>query len=317
MNGEHLMPNMYPARIFAMITIQTSFSVPHGVLLGFAIGVGLCGANDPAASRLGQGTVECRTNVRIEVRANEVVEFDFCLHRTRQTDAPGLLLFLHGAMQDCHVWERSSSLRLRRRINQLKSMLGNKAPNVLVISFGPLWLLTPEDHRTHFPKGASVANVFEIIDWVERMYDIRGPRRLVGLSQGGFNAIQLLSHAPKGYWDRAVLISSLIPRFAPYEPGLSSALSPVNCLIRANFPNENLWARADPLRLAEDKLGPDSPPLLITAGKRDGFLFFRGNHELAQIATERGTRVTWLPHTLGHIYFDVERIHRFLTESPD
>ena len=258
---------------------------------------------------------------------NQAIQFSYSLHRVKGKVHKKLLVYFHGAFGSEQDWLTPgfASWRGARFLFDVQRRLGEESPTILLVSFNQTWLTT-RGPRKSFPQSATVENTFRVIDWIESKYGLSGPRILWGVSQGGFNALQVFLGAPDGFWERGILVSSCIPMCYPsfgspcywlYRNSPFMETRGVPFLIWANFENENAWNAADPIQLARRYLSSSSPPIFMTCGRFDEFSFFKGNQEFVDVAQEKGARVEWYPHNRtpdAHYYFDSEALYRFLVK---
>lgn len=184
---------------------------------------------------------------------------------------------------------------------------------------------------------ATVNNFYEIIDWVAQAHGLgQDMQRIVfGISQGGFNAIQLFFAKPE-YWQKGVFASSLIldcypltpndPEYISYfrnrdsdknvcsfddylsSPHTETKFVPV--LVKKNFPTFSDWRGADPLRLAERVTS--AMRMHICWDSNDKFSFDKGNERFHNIAKTKSNSVTHDIHNRGHSWYNADKVNNFI-----
>jgi pimeloyl-ACP methyl ester carboxylesterase len=298
------------------MNIFSRFSVISALLLGSlaqAQLIGLPGAGGPDTEL----SSACATH-------NYGLEVKICVSTTKDSHNPDILYFFHGAMGNERAWTEGQNSDMRREVRMHWQAAGFEAPTVVVISFGNTWLLQERD-------GSLGLVVGQIIPDIERSLfptGLQGQRLLMGVSMGGFNALQLMLRHPE-MWNRAAIIAPLMPACNSYDSqlkiSLCLALYPfkknpfyaylAHVLVRESFPEESDWESHELLTLGKENLGHSLPPFLLTSGEKDDFAFFEKNKAFAGLAMEKGAPILWLPTLFKHGVFDTKAMADYLSQK--
>lgn len=248
----------------------------------------------------------------------------WCAYTDPVHDSGDVAYYFTGRGSNEHTWWDSEGRGLRNAWNDS----GAATPTVVTINFGTgtgigFWLLTPR--LKDGSEGLFQLFVDQVLAEVEKkLGGIRGRRLLIGSSMGGFNASQLLLHRP-GLWSRVALLCPAILAVSPYSTvpeGVDymkrSGAGPFSTWLlqwffRDWFQAQPDWEEVSPLGTAETLLGPDTPPLFVSAGLQDHYGFWLGGQLFAETAALVSTNeVTWKPVKGNHCSFDPVSLADFL-----
>jgi pimeloyl-ACP methyl ester carboxylesterase len=243
----------------------------------------------------------------------------FCIHNQPFTGSDDVLYYFIGRGSNERTWFESEGIELRRAWEKS----GARTPTVVTIVLGSWFLLT--DRNKDGSRGLFPMFVEDILPKIEaKLGGVRGRRLLTGSSMGGFNASQLLLKRPD-LWSRAALLCPAILAVSPYSTldesfdyMKRSGAGPFStwlfqAFFRGWFASEKDWHEVSPLEIAESKLGPDTPPLFVSAGEQDHYGFHLGGELFAELARHRSqNEVEWKSVPGNHCSFDSVELGAFL-----
>ena len=240
-----------------------------------------------------------------------------CVYTARGGTNGDIVYHLHGRNLDEQIWNDDTYFTALLQAEWQRS--GALPPTVVVLSYGPTWLLTP--------KGAK-ADSGLLDDLMARLPQIEAkigtPRRrmLLGESMGGLNVLV----AGLSYPTRFAKVAALCPGVYTVSPFAS--LSTIRASMERTGANPKIifgvwmmarqvaaddieWRRMSPLHLVE-RATPDYPALYLSNGLYDAYGNFEGTERLAEIATRRGVKTDWHPLYGGHCAIDARSVAAFL-----
>jgi S-formylglutathione hydrolase FrmB len=192
----------------------------------------------------------------------------------------------------------------------------------VVISYGPVWLLTP--------KNSKVENGL-LDDFIARLPEIESkvgkPRHriLLGESMGGLNALisglsrpemfsKIASLCPGVYLESPFSDYSTL-RAAMKRTGADpKIIFGVTQLAKKYVSTNEEWNTINPISLIE-RADPHYPELYLSCGLYDNYGNFEGTEALANLAIKRGVKTTWHPLYGGHCAIDVASLADFLAAN--
>jgi pimeloyl-ACP methyl ester carboxylesterase len=148
-------------------------------------------------------------------------------------------------------------------------------------------------------------------------------RNLMGLSLGGFNALNLAGERAESFRSVAALCPALID-FDPFDQTQvdqyiirnQAVVSPdlVNQtmdLLRAKYTKAAIWNDNDPMNKIESgKLA--SLPIFMSTGAADEYGFFEGANAFVRLAQPLNKQLVWAPTSGEHCSFDSAALAKFL-----
>lgn len=241
----------------------------------------------------------------------------YCRYRARAASNGDTVYYLHGRNLDEQAW--NDATYFTAMIQSQWRIEGGRPPQVIALSYGPEWLLTP--------RGASADSglLDDLMTTLPRIEARTGkPRRrmLLGESMGGLNVlIAGLSH-PSAFAKIAALCPGVYATspFASFSAIRAAAkrtgadpkiIFGIWRLTHRYAANETEWNRVAPLRLI-GRARPDYPSLYLSNGLYDTYGNFEGTQRLAEVARRRGVRTEWHPLYGGHCAIDVASVADFL-----
>jgi predicted esterase len=249
------------------------------------------------------------------------VPWSYCVTESVGSNNLDVLYFLHDAHDNEKTWEND---KVTRAIRDEWARRGFRAPRVVTVSFGDIWLLA--EKNTSKDSGLFEMFTREIMPAIEsRISPSVGRRYLLGISMGGFNALQLA--LKKGeLFEKAVILCPAIAGVSPH-----STSDEISAYIKRNkasglrvkamfkiarhfYPDESSYRAADPLAVIQSAPLSTIPPLQISCGSADEFGFYEGASRFASLAQRAGVKVEWRSLQGGHCAADAGSAAAFLTQ---
>ncbi len=232
----------------------------------------------------------------------------WCVHEPERP-GPDLVYFLHYATGDERSWNR---LGLSRAFYSEYRRLGRPAPRVVTVSYGTHWLMTNKPGR----QTVLLAEFEELRRRIEAGLPAVGRRFAWGMSQGGYNAAEVVLSAP-GLWSGAALSCPALYARSPYakppapfpERGAEGRQ-----LFTIRMADAATWEAENPLALAAS--AKPLPPFWIEANPDDEFGFAEGARALAETLRAAGGAATLVETPGGHCAIDARAAARFLASVP-
>jgi S-formylglutathione hydrolase FrmB len=201
-------------------------------------------------------------------------------------------------------------------------MSSTKPPTVVVVSYGPVWLLTP--------KNSKVENGL-LDDFTARLPEIESKvgkvrhRILLGESMGGLNVLISGLSRPEMFSKIASLCPGvyLESPFSDYSTQRAAMkrtgadpkiIYGVTQLAKKYVSNNEEWNAINPISLIE-RADQSYPELYLSCGLYDNYGNFEGTEALANLAIKRGVKTTWHPLYGGHCAIDVASLADFLASN--
>lgn len=265
-----------------------------------------------------------------KVRGSQVVEFSpaasdcgsegrlhYCRYRASGGSNGDTVYYLHGRNLDEHAW--NDATHYTAMIQSQWQATGGRAPQVVALSYGPEWLLSP---RGAAAESGLLDDFMAALPRVEARTGVPKRRLLLGESMGGLNVlIAGLSH-PKVFAKVAALCPGVYATspFAPFSTIRAAAartgadpkiIFGIWRMAHRYSASDAEWSRVSPLALIR---AADSsyPSLYLANGLYDTYGIFEGTQRLASIARQRGVKTEWHPLYGGHCAIDVASVADFL-----
>jgi pimeloyl-ACP methyl ester carboxylesterase len=245
---------------------------------------------------------------------------NYTVYRAENGVSGDVIYHLHGRNLDASVWNDDTYFTSQVQAYWQKSSI--KPPTVVVVSYGPVWLLTP--------KNSQVENGL-LDDFIARLPEIEskvgkpGRRILLGESMGGLNVLILGLSRPEMFSKIASLCPGvyLESPFSDYST-LRAAMKRtgadpkitygVTQLAMKYVSNNEEWNAINPISLIE-RADQSYPELYLSCGLYDKYGNFEGTEALANLAMKRGVKTTWHPIYGGHCAVDVASLADFLSSN--
>ncbi len=206
---------------------------------------------------------------------------EYCIHSPKGEVNQDILYYFHGLEGNVKIWPTFEAGLLQEWKKR-----NLKPPIVVTISFGPVWFLTENGTSSMENKIQSIID--KAIPWIETTFKFQFRNRLMlGISMGGYNALQVLHNKPE-LFSKVALGCPAIPTVSPYSPWESvkeyirrTSANPFNIwkalkVSRMFFPNEESWQKGNPLKF-EKGIGKHFPKIYIGAANKDEYGFQEGD----------------------------------------
>jgi hypothetical protein len=243
---------------------------------------------------------------------------NYTVYRAENGVSDDVIYHLHGRNLDASIW--NDDTYFTSLIQAYWQRASIKPPTVVVVSYGPVWLLTP--------KNSQVENGL-LDDFISRLPEIESKigkkpsrRILLGESMGGVNVLISGLSRPKMFSKIASLcpVVSLESPFSDYST-LSAAIKRTGAdpkiaygmmqLAKKYVSNDEEWKAINPISLIE-RADESYPELYLSCGLYDKFGNFEGTEALANLAMKKGVKTLWRPLYGGHCAIDVASLADFL-----
>ena len=245
-------------------------------------------------------------------------KLDYTVYQARSGVTDEVIYHLHGRKLDGTIW--NDDTYYTSQVQAFWQQHGVKPPTVVVVSYGPEWLLTPKN--SHASSGL-MDDFISHLPEIESRIGKPSRRILLGESMGGLNVLILgLSH-PELFSKIAslcpgVYLGSPFYGFSTLRTGMKrtgadpKVIYGIKRLAKRYASNKEEWDRIDPIRLIE-RADRTYPELYLSCGLYDKYGNFEGTEALANRARAKGVVTQWHPLYGGHCAIDVASLADFLT----
>jgi pimeloyl-ACP methyl ester carboxylesterase len=248
------------------------------------------------------------------------VGYTYCTTKAKESTNKNVLYYLHGGGGEENEWNTISQEIYTRWLSK-----NVNPPIVISISFGPYWLLVEQNASPN----SGLFDVFQniVMPQIESIasQDPINERRLLGLSMGGFNSIQLLGKLPANTFSSSAIVCPAIVNLSPWAPDselqnfshqTKADLSTLNNIsqIAQNFvSNEQTWNNSvSPFALLKN-ISLSTPSILI-ATNEDDYTFNPGGSLFAQQLTQLNPTVTSEKWPGGHCAINSASLADFIAK---
>jgi hypothetical protein len=244
-------------------------------------------------------------------------KLSFSIYRASIGVSEDIIYHFHGRNLDNTIWNDDTYFTSLIQSHWQKSNI--KPPTVVIVSYGPQWLLTPKNSMV---ESGLMDDFISNMPFIESKIGKPKNRILLGESMGGLNVLILgLSHP------------ELFSRVASLCPGvyLDSPFSDFNKLKEAlkrtgaepkiafgiykmaktYVSNEEEWKEISPIDLIK-KANIHFPELYLSCGLYDKYGNYEGTEALANLANLKGVKTNWHPLYGGHCAIDISSLADFL-----
>jgi hypothetical protein len=247
-------------------------------------------------------------------------KLDYTVYRAENGVSDDVIYHLHGRNLETSIWNDDTYFTALIQAYWQRTSI--KPPTVVVVSYGPVWLLTPKN---------SQAESGLLDDFVARLPEIESnvgkPRHriLLGESMGGLNVLSLGLSRPEMFSKIASLCPGvyLESPFSDYSTLRTSMkrtgadpqiIYGVSRLAKQYVSNNEEWNQINPISLIE-RADQNYPELYLSCGLYDNYGNFEGTEALANIAIKKGVKTVWHPLYGGHCAIDVVSLADFLVSN--
>jgi Putative esterase len=241
----------------------------------------------------------------------------FSIYRANSGVNEDIIYHFHGRNLDNTIWNDDTYFTSLIQSHWQKSKV--KPPTVVLISYGPEWLLTPKNSKA---ESGLMEDFISNLPFIESKIGKPKNRILLGESMGGLNVLILgLSH-PELFSRVASLCAGvyLDSPFADFKE-IKAAMKRTGAdpkvalgiylMAKKYVSNEEEWKKISPIDLIK-KADIDYPELYLSCGLYDKFGNFEGTEALANIANSNGVKTNWHPLYGGHCAIDITSLADFL-----
>jgi pimeloyl-ACP methyl ester carboxylesterase len=245
---------------------------------------------------------------------------NYTIYRAENGVSDDIIYHLHGRNLDASIW--NDDTYFTSQIQAYWQRLPIKPPTVVVVSYGPVWLLIPKN---------SQAESGLLDDFIARLPEIESkvgkPRRriLLGESMGGLNVLITGLSRPEMFSKIAslcpgVYLESPFSNFSTLRTGAKRTgadpkiIYGVTQLAKKYVSNDEEWNAINPISLIE-RADQSYPEMYLSCGLYDNYGNFEGTEALANLAVKRGVKTTWHPLYGGHCAIDVASLADFLASN--
>lgn len=243
---------------------------------------------------------------------------NYTVYRAEGGVSDDVIYHLHGRNLDPSIWNDDTYFTSLVQAHWQRS--GVKPPTVVVISYGPVWLLSPKN---------SQAESGLLDDFIARLPEIEskagktpGRRILLGESMGGLNVLiaglsrpeifsKIASLCPGVYLESPFSDFSTLRAGAKRTGADPKIIYGVMRLAKQYVSNDEEWNQINPISLIE-RADQSYPELYLSCGLHDKYGNFEGTEALANLAIKRGVKTVWHPLYGGHCAIDVASLADFL-----
>lgn len=241
----------------------------------------------------------------------------FSIYRAKGGVNEDIVYHFHGRNLDHTIWNDDTYFTSLIQLHWQKSQV--KPPTVVLVSYGPEWLLTAKNSK---PESGLKDDFISNLSFIESKIGKPKNRILVGESMGGLNVLILgLSHpelfsriaslCPGVYLDSPFSdfdeIKATIKRTGA-DPKVALG---IYLLAKKYVSNEEEWAKISPIELIK-KANIDYPELYLSCGLYDKFGNYEGTETLAKVAKSKGVKTHFHPLYGGHCAIDINSLADFL-----
>lgn len=245
---------------------------------------------------------------------------NYTIYRAENGVSDDIIYHLHARNLDASIWNDDTYFTSLVQAYWQKSSI--KPPTVVVVSYGPVWLLTPKN---------SQVEIGLLDDFIARLPEIESKvgkpsrRILLGESMGGLNVLILGLSRPEIFSKIASLCPGvyLESPFSDYSTQRAAMkrtgadpkiIYGVTQLAKKYVSNNEEWKAINPISLIE-RADQTYPELYLSCGLYDKYGNFEGTESLANLAIKRGVKTRWHPLYGGHCAIDIASLADFLASS--
>jgi Putative esterase len=244
----------------------------------------------------------------------------YTVYRAENGVSDDVVYHLHGRNLDTSIWNDETYFTSQIQAYWQKTSI--KPPTVVVVSYGPVWLLTPKN---------STPDSGLLEDFIARLPEIESnvgkPKRriLLGESMGGLNALiaglsrpemfsKVASLCPGVYRDSPFSDLSVMREMVKRTGADPKIIFGVTQLAKKYVSNDEEWNSISPISLIE-RADERYPELYLSCGLYDNYGNFEGTEILANAALEKGVKTIWHPLYGGHCAIDIASLADFLASK--
>lgn len=244
-------------------------------------------------------------------------KLNFSIYRASTGVNQDVIYHFHGRNLDNTIWNDDTYFTSLIQSHWQTSKV--KPPTVVLISYGPEWLLTPKNSK---PESGLMDDFISNLPFIESKIGKPKNRILVGESMGGLNALILgLSHpelfsrvaslCPGVYLDSPFSDFDKIKAAMKRTGADPKVALGIYLMAKKYVSNEGEWNKISPIELIK-KANMDYPELYLSCGLYDKFGNYEGTESLVNIANSKAVKTLWHPLYGGHCSIDISSLADFL-----
>jgi Putative esterase len=228
-----------------------------------------------------------------------------------------IIYYFHGRNLDNTIW--NDDTYFTSLIQSHWQKLNKKPPTVVLVSYGPEWLLTPRNSKV---ESGLMDDFISNLPQIESKIGKPKNRILLGESMGGLNVLILGLSRPELFSK----IASLCPgvyKDSPFSDFKKIQLAlkrtgadpkiafGIYIMAKTYVSNEEEWKEISPIDLIQ-KANVNYPELYLSCGLYDKYGNYEGTEALANVAKLKGVKTHWHPLYGGHCAIDIASLADFL-----
>ena len=242
--------------------------------------------------------------------------FKYCVRKN--TESRAVLYYLHGLMGSSSSYKRF----IVDDIDPLWIKKGIPVPNIIAVSFGASWIMSDATGGQGIQK--YFADTVQPYLEKEFLFDSSFRRMIVGMSMGGFNAVQTFAKNPERYHRAAFLCPALHDGINPFSSkaeidafikrtGASRTLVNITQKIgRDEYADIEDWNQEGPMAVAS-RMAIVNFPIYIGIGDADQFGFLEGANAFSDLMKTKSPQVdTYVIKDGGHCAYPVQELADYL-----
>lgn len=244
-------------------------------------------------------------------------KLNFSIYKASNGVNEDIVYHFHGRNLDNNIWNDDTYFTSLIQLHWQKSQV--KPPTVVLVSYGPEWLLTPKNAK---PESGLMDHFISNLSFIESKIGKPKNRILVGESMGGLNVLILgLSHpelfsrvaslCPGVYLDSPFSDFDEIKAAMKRTGADPKVALGIYLMAKKYVSNEEEWDKISPIELIK-KANTNYPELYLSCGLYDKFGNYEGTETLAKIAKSKGVKTHFHPLYGGHCAIDINSLADFL-----
>ncbi len=244
-------------------------------------------------------------------------KLNFAIYRPSNGTNQDIIYYFHGRNLDHSIWNDDTYFTSLIQSYWQKSNI--KPPTVVLISYGPEWLLTPKNSMA---ESGLMDDFISNMPLIESKIGVPKNRILLGESMGGLNVLILGLKHPELFSRVASLCPGvyLDTPFSDFET-IQAAMKRTGAdpkiafgiykMAKTYVANEEEWKAISPIHLIK-RADLHFPALYLSCGLYDKYGNYEGTEALANFAKLKGVKTHWHPLYGGHCAIDVASLADFL-----
>lgn len=244
----------------------------------------------------------------------------YTVYRAENGVSDDVVYHFHARNLDDSVW--NDDTYFTAQVQAYWQRLSIKPPTVVVVSYGPVWLLTPKNSKE---KSGLLDDFMARLPEIESKLGKPKRRILLGESMGGLNVLiagfnhpemfsKVASLCPGVYLDSPFSDFSTMRAMVKRTGADPKIVYGVTQLAKTYVSNDEEWNTISPISLIE-RADRKYPELYLSCGLYDNYGNFEGAEALADRALKKGVKTNWHPLYGGHCAIDIASLANFLVSD--